>query len=62
MTDTAHAYRRHLQQHGMLASVSRRDDCWDNAPMERFFATLKAELVDERNYLTRAEVRADVFG
>jgi putative transposase len=46
----------------MLASTGRKGDCWDNAPMENFFATLKGELVDERHYLTRAEVRADVFG
>jgi putative transposase len=46
----------------MLASISRTGDCWDNAPMESFFAPLKGELVDERNYLTSAEARADVFG
>ena len=46
----------------MRCSMSRKADCWDNAPMESFFATLKGELVDERNYLTRAEARADVFG
>jgi transposase InsO family protein len=45
----------------MLASMSRKGDCWDNAPMESFFATLKGELVDERNYLTRIEARADIF-
>ena len=45
----------------MLCSMSRKGDCWDNAPMESFFATLKGELVDERDYLTRDEARADVF-
>ena len=34
---------------------------WDNAPMESFFATLKGELVEQRNYFTRDEARADVF-
>ena len=46
----------------MLCSMSRKGDCWDNAPMESFFATLKGELVEERDYLTRDEARADVFG
>jgi transposase InsO family protein len=45
----------------MLASMSRKGDCWDNAPMESFFATLKGELVSECNYLTRIEARTDIF-
>ena len=57
----AHEYRRRLRRHGMLCSMSRKGDCWDNAPMESFFATLKGELVEERDYLTRDEARADVF-
>ena len=57
----AHGYRRRLREHGMLCSMSRKGDCWDNAPMESFFATLKGELVEERDYLTRDEARADVF-
>jgi putative transposase len=57
----AHEYRKRLKQHGMLCSMSRKGDCWDNAPMESFYATLKGELVEERDYLTRDEARADVF-
>ena len=57
----AHEYRKRLRLHGMLCSMSRKGDCWDNAPMESFFATLKGELVEERDYLTRDEARADVF-
>jgi putative transposase len=57
----AHEYRKRLQQHGMLCSMSRKGDCWDNAPMESFYATLKGELVEQRDYLTRDEARADVF-
>ena len=57
----AHAYRRCLTQNGMLASMSRKGDCWDNAPMESFFATLKRELVERNRYQTRADARADVF-
>src|SRR3712207_7482059 len=39
----AHEYRKRLRLHGMLCSMSRKGDCWDNAPMESFFATLKGE-------------------
>ncbi len=45
----------------MLCSMSRKGDCWDNAPMESFFATLKRELVEEADYQTRDHARADVF-
>ena len=45
----------------MLCSMSRKGDCWDNAPMESFFATLKGELVDGVGYETRIEARADLF-
>jgi transposase InsO family protein len=41
--------------------MSCRGDCWDNAPMESFFASLKKELVHQENYRTRAEARASVF-
>lgn len=54
----AHEYRKRLRQHGMLCSMSCKGDCWNNAPMESFFATLKGELVDQREYLTRALARA----
>lgn len=57
----AHRYRTRLQHHGMLCSMSRKGDCWDNAPMESFFATLKRELVEGAQYPTRDDARADVF-
>jgi transposase InsO family protein len=57
----AHRYRKRLQQHGILCSMSRKGDCWDNAPMESFFATLKRELVVGADYATRDEARAEVF-
>ncbi len=47
------AYRALLAQHGMVASMSRTGDCWDNAVAESFFATLKAELVEHERYATR---------
>jgi putative transposase len=54
-------YRQRLAAHGVVCSMSRKGDCWDNAPMESFYATLKGELVDQRDYATRNEARADVF-
>ncbi len=54
------AYREALGAAGMVPSMSRKGDCWDNAVMERFFGTLKSEWTDARRYLTREEAIADV--
>jgi putative transposase len=54
-------YQRLLERHGLTCSMSRRGDCWDNAPMESFFASLKKELVHQENYRSRAEARASIF-
>jgi putative transposase len=48
-------YQRLLEQHGITCSMSRRGDCWDNAPMESFFASLKKELIHHEDYRSRAE-------
>ncbi len=58
----AHAYRRLLAGHGMLCSISRKADCWDNAPMESFFGSMQTELDDGRGYETRQAARNDMFG
>ena len=54
-------YQRLLGRHGITCSMSRRGDCWDNAPMESFFASLKKELVHHEDYRSRAEARASLF-
>jgi len=54
-------YRLLLAKHGIACSMSRRADCWDNAPMESFFASLKKELVHGANFATRTEARAALF-
>jgi putative transposase len=46
-------YRAQLRASGVLQSMSRKGDCWDNAVAESFFATLRAELVDHERYPTR---------
>jgi putative transposase len=54
-------YRKTLQSAGFRASMSRKADCYDNAPMESFFHTLKTELVHHRQYATRQEAKRDIF-
>ena len=49
-----------LAKHGMLASMSRKGDCWDNAVMERFFLNLKMERVWQQDYANLTEARSDV--
>jgi putative transposase len=55
------SYRKAIRSAGFLASMSRKGDCYDNAPMESFFHTLKTELVHHRKYATRAEATRDIF-
>jgi putative transposase len=50
-----------LTRHGIICSMSRRANCWDNAPMESFFASLKKELVHGETYATKEEARASIF-
>ena len=54
-------YQRRLAAHGIVCSMSRRGNCWDNAVAESFFSTLKIELVSQCGWATRAEARTDVF-
>jgi putative transposase len=54
-------YQRRLSEERIACSMSRRGNCWDNAPMESFFASLKKELVHDEDYATRAEARASIF-
>ena len=54
-------YQGVLTQHDIECSMSRRANCWDNAPAESFFATLKKELVHHEVYETRAAARVSLF-
>ena len=56
----SHAYQALLKQHDMIPSMSRKGNCWDNAPVERFFSSLKREWTGDRLYRTRQEAIADV--
>ena len=46
---------------GIVCSMSRRGNCWDNAPVESFFATLKKEEVHREDYLTHEQAKASLF-
>lgn len=56
----SYAYQQALGAAGMLPSMSRKGDCWDNAVMERFFGTLKSEWTDARRYATPQEAIDDI--
>ena len=56
----AHGYQKMLRQFGMLASMSRKGDCWDNAPMESFWGSLKNELVHHRRFPTREQAKNEI--
>ena len=53
-------YQQLLGKHGIECSMSGVGQCWDNAPMESFFASLKKELVHDEDYQSRAQARASI--
>jgi len=56
----SHEYRRLLDQFHMRVSMSRKGDCYDNAPMESFWGMLKSEHVHHRRYVTRQEAIGEI--
>lgn len=57
----SHEYRQALKDYGMLASMSRKGNCYDNACMESFFGTLKRELIYGNRFRTRDQARQAIF-
>ena len=57
----SHDYQALLTQHQFQVSMSRKGNCYDNAPMESCIGTLKTEQVYHRHYATRAEAKTDIF-
>jgi putative transposase len=55
------AYRQRLAQAGVIPSMSRRGNCYDNALMESFWSTLKCGLIHRTHFTTRAQARAAIF-
>lgn len=58
---TSLAFRQRLWQYQITQSMSRRGNCWDNAPMERFFGSLKSEWIPETGYRSVEEAESDVL-
>jgi len=56
----SHDFQKLLKNHGMLSSMSRKGDCWDNAVAESFFGSLKIEQVFGMRYLSRSVARQDI--
>jgi len=56
----SYAYQEELKKHGMVCSMSRKGNCWDNAVVERFFRSLKTEQTNHYRYENREAARRDV--
>ena len=54
-------YQKQLKHYGMIASMCRKGDCWDNAPMERFFGSLKSERLASCRFATRKAAKAEIL-
>jgi len=54
-------YQQLLEDHGMTCSMSRKGNCWDNAVMESFYRSIKAELIYHEDFQTREEARRAIF-
>lgn len=57
----SYVYQDVLKKHNMVCSMSRKGNCWDNAPMESFFSTLKTECIDGKIYLSRSQAKREIF-
>jgi len=54
-------YQKQLEKYHMVASMSRKGDCWDNSPMERFFRSLKSEHLSFFRFATRKAARLEIL-
>ena len=57
----SHVFQKQLADNKVVQSMSRKGDCWNNAPMESFFGTMKQELVHRVKYQTRRSAIQDIF-
>ena len=55
-------YQSQLNKYKMVPSMSRKANCWDNAPMERFFRSLKSERTSNCRFNNRKQARVEIFG
>jgi transposase InsO family protein len=54
-------YQQTLKEYGLVCSMSRKGECYDNAVAKSFFGTLKAALVDDEDYKTREQAKQSIF-
>src|SRR5258708_35644405 len=59
---TSEQFQRLMADHGVICSMSRAGNVWDNAAMESFFSSLKTERTDRKTYRTRHKARHNAFG
>ena len=59
--DSSQGYQAFLKEHRIRVSMSRKGNCWDNAVMERFFATLKRECTSRARFATHEHARTALF-
>jgi putative transposase len=58
---TSEQFQKLMADHGIICSMSRSGNVWDNAAMESFFSSLKTERTARKTYPTRDQAKADVF-
>jgi putative transposase len=58
---TSEQFQNLMADHGIVCSMSRSGNVWDNAAMESFFSSLKTERTARKTYRTRDQAKADVF-
>ena len=57
----SHEYQDYARSFGLQLSMSRKGNCWDNAPIESFFSRLKVELIYGTEYHSKSELRSSIF-
>jgi putative transposase len=57
----SHDYQKELKKDGFICSMSRKANCWDNAPMESFWGKLKQEWLNDKRFRTREDAKQAIF-
>jgi putative transposase len=57
----SHDYQKELMKDGFICSMSRKGNCWDNAPMESFWGKMKQEWLNDKRFRTREDAKRAIF-
>ncbi|MCF6339306.1 MAG: integrase core domain-containing protein [Sulfurimonas sp.] len=57
----SYSHKNLLQKHGIVQSMSRKGNCWDNAVAESFFKTLKSDLIYQTYFYTKSQAKREIF-